>query len=41
MLKRLILDLLCFRSPGDSVEDKKDKERNYRAYALKEKNEQR
>ena len=26
MLKRLILDLICFRSPGDSVEDKKDRE---------------
>jgi len=34
MLKRLILDLICFRSPGDSVEDKTDKERNYRAPAL-------
>lgn len=26
MLKRLILDLICFSSPRDSVEDKKDKE---------------
>lgn len=34
MLKRLILDLICFSSPGDLVEDKKDKERNYRARAL-------
>lgn len=26
MLKWLILDLICLRSPGDSVADKKDKE---------------
>lgn len=34
MLKRLILDLICFSSPGESVAKKKDKEWNYRARAL-------
>lgn len=34
MLKRLIFDLICFRSRRDSVEDKKDKEENYKLLFL-------